>query len=390
MDVSRFFKTPSKPAYFDSGASSLTALPVLKKMEDFYGSYRANIHRGAHTFTRKASEEYEATYGRLAKFFHARDQEFINVRNCTEGLNGVALGLKWKAGDEVITTDVEHHSNFLPWLRLREQGVKVKILEAEPDGVLLPEKLKPLLSPKTRLFAFSACSNVLGTALPLKELVSTAKDGRALVVMDAAQYVGHHPVDLSRLPVDFMSFSAHKCFGPTGVGVLFHREGVELSPWFLGGGTVREVTLDSYKLLEHRERYEAGTPAIAEWIGLGAALDTISSLGYPAIEAHEQSLIKAMLASFSSVPKATLYGPKDAAKKACALFAFNVGKLPHHEVAIMFDKLGFAMRSGHHCAMPLTKRLGVEGTVRASLHVYNTEEEAKRFAEALAKVAQLA
>lgn len=390
MDVSAHFYLPKGAAYFDSAATSLTPKPVLAKMQEYYENYRANIHRGAHRFTRKASEEYEAVYGKLAKFFNADPQEFTGVRNTTEAINGVALGLDWKHGDEVIVTDLEHHSNLLPWLRLKKLGVTVKVLESDAQGRLDPQKLKPLLSKKTKLVAFTACSNVLGGKVAIHDLAKAAKGAGALVLVDAAQYVGHHPVDLKALPIDFLAFSGHKCFGPTGIGVLFHRKSAPLEPWFVGGGTIRTASLQDYQLLGHRERFEAGTPAIAEWIGLGAAIDFINKIGYTEIEAHDQKLVKAMLKAFPENPKAKLYGETDEKGKSCALFAFNVGKLPHHEAAVMLDQMGFALRSGHHCAMPLTKKLGVEGTVRASLHLYNTEEQAAKFSQALAKISALA
>ncbi len=396
MDIASLFDAPKNPIYFDSAASSLTAIPVRQKMEEFYSLYRANIHRGAHQYTKRASEEYEQVYGKLAKFFKSKESEFIQVRNTTEAINGVTLGTKWKEGDEVIVSSIEHHSNLLPWLKLKEMGVKVNILQADEEGLLSPEILKTLLTPRTKLVAITACSNVLGMKEPVEQLIKIAKENqtsakdRTLVLLDAAQYVGHHPLDLSKVKADYMAFSGHKCFGPTGIGVLYHREGAPLAPWFVGGGTIREATLDGYTLLENRERFEAGTPAIAEWIGLGAALDVIGKIGYNEIENHEKKLISAMLQVFASQPKATLYGPQEASKKSCALFAFNVGKVKHHETAVMLDKFGFACRSGHHCAMPLTKKLGVEGTVRASLHIYNKEEEVKSFAQALSKVAMLA
>ncbi|MFH1200610.1 MAG: cysteine desulfurase [Candidatus Micrarchaeota archaeon] len=390
MDVQTLFHKPKGITYFDSAASSLTALPVLEKMQEYYRDYRANIHRGAHRITRKASEEYEAVYGKLAKFFRAGDQEFTAVRNTTEAINGVALGLDWHAGDEVVITDNEHHSNLLPWLRLKEKGVKVHAVHSDAQGRFSASNFAPLLSKKTRLVAFTACSNVLGCKVPVKEIAKAAKDAGALVLVDAAQYVGHHAVDLKDWSaVDYLAFSGHKCFGPTGIGALFHRKGAPLEPWFVGGGTIREVTLEGYKLLGHRERFEAGTPAIAEWIGLGAAIDVMSKIGIKSIEAHEDTLAKEMLTEFGACEGVTLYGPADAKEKSSALFAFNVKGVKHHEAAVMLDSLGFAVRSGHHCAMPLTKKLGVEGTVRASLHMYNDEGEVRRFGEALKKVAAL-
>ncbi|MBI5225724.1 cysteine desulfurase [Candidatus Micrarchaeota archaeon] len=389
FDYSNLFSVPSGPAYFDSAASSLTAKPVLEAMAAYYGKNRANIHRGAHRYTHQASEQYEAVYGKLAKFFNASDQEFAAVRNATEAFNAVALGLDWNAGDEVIVSDVEHHSNFLPWLRLKEKGVKIKILVSDGDGTLSADALSGLLSKKTKLVSFTACSNVLGATVPVVELAKAAKDSGALVCVDAAQYVGHRPIDLKKWPVDFLAFSGHKVFGPTGIGALFHRHDSGLEPWFVGGGTVRDVTLDAYALLEHRERFEAGTPAIAEWIGLGAALDVISKVGYPAIEAHDRALVEKMHSVLSQANGVEVFGPKSVKDKSCALFSFAVENVSHHQAAVMLDELGFAVRSGHHCAIPLTRKLGVDGTVRASLHLYNDEKQVAAFGKALKTVAQL-
>ncbi len=392
MDYSNLFCVPVGAAYFDSAASSLTANSVLAKMEEYYKQYRANIHRGEHGFTRRASEEYEEVYRTLAGFFNAKETEFAAVRNTTEAINYVAHGLPWKEGDEVVVTDVEHHSNLLPWLRLKDRGVKVCVLEADESGTLSPEKLSSRLTKKTRLVAFTACSNVLAAREPVEELAKVARDAGALVLVDAAQYVGHHPVDLKRLRADYLAFSGHKCFGPTGIGVLYHREGSPLEPLLVGGGTIREASLTGFKLLENRERFEAGTPAIAEWIGLGSALGTINSIGYDNIEGHDRELERAMLEVFAELgPKGViLYGPAAAEGKSCALFSFNVKGVSHHQAAIMLDKLGFACRSGHHCAMPLTRKLGVTGTARASLHVYNSVKQVRDFGQALSKVAALA
>ena len=388
-DYSSHFSVPSGPAYFDSAASSLTAKGALDAMDAYYRQNRANVHRGAHRYTRQASEHYEAVYGKLASFFNASEQEFAAVRNSTEALNAVALGLDWKSGDEVVVTDVEHHSNLLPWLRLKQQGVKIKVLKSDAQGRLSADDLSELISKKTRLFSFTACSNVLGATVPVVDLAKVAKEAGALVCVDAAQYVGHHTVDLRKWPVDFLAFSGHKAFGPTGIGALFHREGSGLQPWFVGGGTVRDVTLSDYQLLEHRERFEAGTPAIAEWIGLGAALDVVSKIGYSDIGAHDRALCETMLSALEETDGVTVFGPTTVAEKSCALFSFAVKGVPHHQAAVMLDELGFAVRSGHHCAIPLTRKLGVDGSVRASLHLYNNEKQVEAFGKALEKVAIL-
>jgi cysteine desulfurase/selenocysteine lyase len=391
MDYSQQFVAPKGTTYFDSAATSLTASSVLAKMDEYYYQYRANIHRGEHRLTRRASEEYEQVYVTLSKFFNARDSEFSAVRNTTEAINYVARGLDFKVGDEVVVTDIEHHSNLLPWLRLAKNGVIVKVLEADEQGKLSAEKLSRIMTGRTKLVAFSACSNVLGTAEPVEQLAKVAKDSGALVLLDAAQHVGHHPVDLRRLPVDYLAFSGHKCFGPTGIGVLYHREGAPLEPLLLGGGTVREATLTDYRLLDNRERFEAGTPAIAEWIGLGQAIKVIEEIRYANIEAWDAQLAKKMLQVFEGLSGkgVQLYGPKTPEDKGCALFSFNVKGVDHHQTAMMLDRYGFACRSGHHCAMPLTKKLGVKGTVRASLHIYNSLTQVEGFGDALSKIAAI-
>ncbi|MBI4399142.1 aminotransferase class V-fold PLP-dependent enzyme, partial [Candidatus Micrarchaeota archaeon] len=201
MNLSSHFPMPNGKIYFDSAASSITAMPVLEKMQEFYTTYRANIHRGEHSLTKKASEEYELVYEKLAKFFHADSQEFINLRNATEAINGVSLGLDWQPDDEVIITDAEHHSNLLPWLRLKEKGVKLKVLEIDINGIINEENLKTLISKKTKLVAFTASSNVVAAKVPVMSLTKIAKDNGSLVLVDAAQYVGHQPIDLKNTPV---------------------------------------------------------------------------------------------------------------------------------------------------------------------------------------------
>ena len=380
--------------YFDNAASSLTPEPVLRKEAEFYHEYRANIHRGAHRLTLRASQEYEAVYVKLAKFFNARESEFVNVRNATEALNAAVMGLEWKAGDEIVTTSVEHHSCLLPLVRLqKERGVKLKIVQANNEGLFSEKNFAPLVSKKTKLVAFTACSNVLGTRVPIKEITRVAHDAGALVLLDAAQYAGHHAMNLKDLGVDFMAFSGHKFLAPTGTGVLYHREGVDLKPVFVGGGTIQDASARDYALLANRERFEAGTPNIAGWIALGAALDYASKIGLREIEEHEALLSKELFKVFRDFENRGVdwYGPRDERDKSAPVFAFNIRGLKHHETAVMLDELKkICVRSGHHCCIPLTRALGVDGTVRASLYFYNTIEEINAFRQALETVSKLA
>lgn len=390
MDLTEFranFPLASKVVYFDSAASSLTVQPVLDKMNEYYLEYRSNIHRGAHRLTRKASEEYDRTYEILAKCLKGKESEFIDVRNTTEAINFVATGIDYSKRNEVVVTNIEHHSNLLPWIRLEERGrIVLKVVKANKEGRLDLEEFKKAVNNKTAIVSFTAASNVLGNKTPVREVCEIARDAGALSLVDSAQAVGHVKVDLKHANCDFAAFSAHKCFGPTGVGALYHKEGVRLEPAFLGGGTILEAGLHSYKLTNDRQRFEAGTPNIAGWIGLGTAIEFISR-NFAFMEEQERKLVKAMM---GIAEKADYYGPLNAEEKI-PVFSFNVGKLKQHEVAVMFDQLSrICVRSGHHCAMPLHHELlKVDGSVRASLHSYNTLEEVELFFSTLEKVKKL-
>ena len=393
MDSKEFrknFPLAEKVVYFDNAATSLTPEPVLKKMLEYYREYRANIHRGEHRLTERASEEYERVYDIAGKFFNAKPSEFINVRNTTEAINAVASGFDFSKRKEVVTTSIEHHSCLLPWVRLEEEGkIKLKIVEGSRDGAFDLQDFRDSVSKNTALVAFTATSNVLGNKTPVREICRIARDAGAHSLVDAAQAVGHRNVDLKNWGCDFMAFSGHKSFAPTGVGALYHREGVELKPAFVGGGTISEVKLHSFKFINNRERFEAGTPDIGGWIGLGEALNFISN-NFSFIESQEKLLVGKMM-RIAEYPKVDYYGPRKAEDKA-GVFAFNVGKLKHHEVAIMFDKLSkICLRSGHHCTMPLHRELlKIDGSVRASLHAYNTVGETELFFETLEKIAKIA
>lgn len=387
--IRRDFPLLEKAVYLDSSATSLCPEPVLEKTDEYYREYKANIHRGAHSLSERATNEYEAVYEKLARFTGGKPENYFHTKNATEAINLVALGLEWKKNANVVTTLIEHHSNYLPWLRLRKRNTIADLRAVKPrdkQGHFNLEDFKQKIDSHTQLVAISGCSNVLGIKPPVKEITQIAHDAGALVLVDAAQWAGHAPVDFKRLGVDFAAFSGHKMLAPSGTGVLYHSG--DFTTPVIGGGMITSVTLDDYALMPAPQGEEAGTPNIAGVIGLGAAIDYLSKIGFADIEAHEKKLVKLLLESLSKA-KADVYGPLDVSEKA-GLVAFNLGALPAHQVAVMADKLEkVCVRSGHHCAMPLHHFLGVNGSVRASVHVYNNEADIQAFARAISKISAL-
>jgi len=368
--------------YLDSAASSLTPEPVLQKMLEFYRQYRGNVGRGIHRLSVKASEEYERVHGRAADFINAKSEsEIIITRNTTEGINIVASGLNWKKGDKIVTPVIEHHSNFIVWLRIRDKrGVQVEVVKPKDPaikGILDPADFEEVIDDKTRLVAITHVSNVLGVITPVKEIAKIAHEHGAYVLIDAAQSVPHMKVDVQRIGCDFLAFSGHKMCAPTGSGVLYIREELidEVEPLCIGGGTIDDVGLDYYKLNGSPSRFEAGTPDVAAAIGLGAAIDYLQRIGMENIESHEKKLVKYMYEDLSELPKVEVYGPEP--ENRVGIMPFNVGDLNPHDVALALDvSANIMVRSGHHCALPLSKTiLGKPGSVRASVYIYNTEEE---------------
>jgi len=379
--------------YFDNTASSLTPEPVLEKMLEYYRQYRANVERGIHRLSQKASEEYEQAHAKVVDFINARsDTEVVMTRNTTEGINIVASGLKWKEGDSVVTTLLEHHSNFIVWHRLRDRfGVKVKVVKPDRQGLLSPSSVEKAIDDSTRLVAVTHVSNSLGVIVPIREVAKIAKEKGALVLVDGAQSVPHMKVDVQEIGCDFLAFSGHKMCGPTGSGALYIREELvdEVEPLSIGGGTIDDVGLDYYKLTKSWRKFEAGTPAIAEGLGLGAAMDYLSKIGMDNIRAHEEKLAKRMYTGLREIPKVEVYGPEEPEKRV-ALVSFNVGNLSPHDVALTLDvSANIMVRSGHHCALPVMKEvIRKNGTVRASLYFYNTAEEVDKFLSAVEELAK--
>ncbi len=381
--------------YLDSTASSLTPEPVLQKMLEFYRQYRANVGRGIHSLSQKASEEYELARAKVVDFINAKSEtEIIMTRNTTEGINVVANSLNWKKEDKILTSLIEHHSNFIPWIRLKnKRGLNLEIVKPKKPivlGLLDPADFERAIDDKTKLVAITHVSNVLGTIIPIKEITAIAHEHGAYVLVDGAQSVPHMKVDVQKIKCDFLAFSGHKMCGPTGSGVLYVREELidDVEPLFVGGGTILDVGLDYYTPEKSPMRFEAGTPSVAEAIGLGAAIDYLREIGMANIESHERELTKQMYEGFTALPKVEVYGPEP--EYRIGLIAFNVGDLNPHDVALALDvSANIMVRSGHHCALPLTKNIiHKPGSVRASVYFYNTKNEVDKLVSTVKEIAE--
>ncbi len=384
----------SNIVYLDNAASSLTPEPVIQEMLEFYHNYRANVERGIHRLSQKASEEYEKAHAKVADFINAESEtEIILTRNATEAINLVANGLNWKKGDKIITSLIEHHSNFIVWLRLKKRyGVDVEIVRPNREGLFNIADFEKAIDDKTRLVALTHVSNVLGVKTPVEEVAKIAHDHDAHLLVDGAQSVPHLKVDVQKIGCDYLAFSGHKMLGPTGVGVLYARKELldNLEPLSIGGGTIADVGLDYYTLSESPMRFEAGTPAIAEAIGLGAAVDYLKEVQLENIEVHERTLVKRMYQGLADIPSVEVYGPKKVEQRT-GIVSFNVGDLNPHDVALALDvSADIMVRSGHHCCIPLNKELlkRPEGTVRASLYLYNTETEVEKLISTVDEIAR--
>ncbi|MEM3519584.1 MAG: cysteine desulfurase [Candidatus Hadarchaeales archaeon] len=379
--------------YMDNAASSLTPEPVLQKMLEFYREYRGNVERGVHRLSVKATAEVEEAREKIRKFLNAAEPaEIIFTKNATEALNIVASGMKWEKGQKIVTTLLEHHSNFIIWQRVAKRfGVEIEIIPPNRDGCLDVESFERAIDEKTRLVAVAHVSNVLGTIAPVKEIAEIAHERGAEIVVDGAQSVPHLPVNVNDLDCDYLAFSGHKMLGPTGIGVLYGRRELlaKLEPPIIGGGTIEDVGVESYSLSPSPAGFEAGTPPIAEAIGLGTAVDYLKNIGMEEIAGHERELTALTLKEISEIPAVEIYGPETPQKK-CGIIAFNIKGMQPHDVASILDNSAKIMvRSGHHCAMPLHKEFlkRPEGSVRASFYLYNTRKEVEKLASVLREIA---
>ncbi|WP_299431544.1 cysteine desulfurase [uncultured Meiothermus sp.] len=377
--------------YLNSAATSQKPEVVIETVSRYYRELNASIHRGAYTLSVQASEAYENARRTLAGFIGADEHEIIFVRNTTEALNLVAYawGLNnLRAGDEILLTEMEHHANLVPWHLVCERtGAKIKAIPLGSDGRLDLNTLETLLTERVRLVSVTHISNVLGTVNPVAQIARAARAVGALVVVDGAQSAPHMPVDVQALGADFYAFSGHKMCGPTGVGVLWGRYEVleTLAPFLGGGSMIREVFVDRSTYAQPPQRLEAGTPAVAEAIGLAAAVEYLKKLGMDRVWQHELELTAYALKRLDDeLPEVRTFGPRDSDR--AGVIPFVLGGIHAHDVATALDQYGIAVRAGHHCAQPLHRKLGVAATSRASFYVYTTHEDIDRFIEALKKV----
>lgn len=380
--------------YLDSAATSQKPQAVIQAMSDFYRLSNSNIHRGIHTLAEEATARYEAARQRVADFIHAPSpRQVIFTRNTTESINLVAYtwGRKnLKSGDVIVLTEMEHHSNLVPWHMLADEiGLRLEFIPVTEQGLLDLEALPQLLDLEPRLVSLVHMSNVLGTINPVKEIIRMAHQAGALTLIDGAQSVPHFPVDVQDLDLDFLAFSSHKMCGPTGVGVLYGRkELLEAMPPFLGGGDmIKRVHLRSFVPNELPYKFEAGTPPIAEVVGLGAAVEYLQSIGMGKIARHEQEVVSYALDRLSEVPGLTAFGPP--AEFKGGMVSFMMKDVHPHDISQILDAQGIAIRAGHHCAMPLHEKFGLPATARASFYLYTTQDEIDRLALALNKVIEI-
>lgn len=367
--------------YLDNAATTQKPRSVIQSLVDYYENFNANVHRGVHTLSMEATDMTEAARRKVADFINADDPEtVIWTRNATEGMNLVAYG--WgraniEAGDEIVTTRMEHHSNLVPWQELAsERGAVIRFLPLAADGSLDLTDVDEIITDKTKLLTFTHVSNSLGTINPARYLTEKAHSVGAVVLVDGAQSVPHMPVDVQEIGCDFLSFSGHKMMGPTGIGALYGRRNLleRMQPFLTGGEMVLQVTYESASWAGLPWKFEAGTPNIADSIGMGAAVDYLSSVGMDNVREHEKRITKYALTRFEEIEEVDVFGPGDPDLRG-GVISFHTSEIHPHDLGTYLDQHGIAVRTGHHCTMPLMTTLGVPATARASFYVYNTEEE---------------
>jgi len=375
--------------YLDNAATTHKPLAVLRASRHFYEAINSNIHRGAHRLARAATDAFENARKTVAKHLHAGSaDEVIFTAGTTSGINLVAnilsLSGRLGAGDEVLVSTLEHHSNIVPWQMLCQRtGAVLRVIPCHDDGTLDQDTFRSLLGGRVKILALQWISNAFGTVHPLETMIRAAKAAGALVLIDAAQAIAHLPIDVGLLGADFLAFSGHKVYAPTGTGALWGRAELlnELPPWQGGGEMIKEVTFDHTTYNELPFKYEAGTPNIEGAIALAAALDYVNEIGHEAIHFHENMLIHAAADALGGLAGIRLYGPADRSGS----LSFSVEGLHHYDIGTLLDQMGVAVRTGHHCCQPLMARFGITGTVRASFAIYNTTQDVEAFAKATAK-----
>lgn len=366
--------------YLDSAATSQKPVQVLKVIENFYATANANVHRGVYELSAKATELYEGARKKVAGFINAKPREIIFVRNATEGINLVAQSFASpliKEGDTILITEMEHHSNLVPWQQLAiKKNAKLLYVPVKDDSTLAIDAAKKLLAEKPKIFALTHVSNVFGIVNPVKELIKEAHANGVPVLVDACQSIPHMPVNVKELDTDFLVFSGHKMLGPTGIGVVYGKFELleQMQPFLYGGEMIKEVSYDKTSFNDVPWRFEAGTPNIAGAIGLAAAADYLQSIGIDAVAAHNKELASYALQQLSQVSGIKIYSAKNL-ESAVGIISFNLADIHPHDLATVLDEDGICIRSGHHCCMPLLEKLGIHSTARASFYIYNTKED---------------
>jgi len=379
--------------YLDSGASAQKPRQVIDAMSGAYETYYANVHRGVHYMSQRSTEQYEASRAKIATFLNARSEnEIVFTGSATEAINLVAhaYGRTFlKEGDEIILSHMEHHANIVPWQLLRDDiGIVLRVVPVDDDGNLMFEEYEKLLSPKTKLVAMTHISNALGTIVPIADVIRRAHEIGAKVLVDGCQAVPHMSVDVQALDADFYVFAPHKVYGPTGIGVLYGREELlnAMPPWQGGGDMIESVSFEKTTFQKAPLRFEAGTPAIVEAIGLGAAIDYVSALGMENIAAHEEGLLHYATQKLSAVDGLQIIGQ---AREKAAIVSFVMACAHPHDIGTIVDRAGVAIRTGHHCAEPVMQRYDVAATARASFGLYSTREEVDVLADAIGFVREM-
>ena len=390
----RTIREGKKLVYLDSGATSQKPWSVINAESDFYSKHNAAVHRGAHQLAEEATDAYEGARAIVAKFLGAKDSEIIFTKNATESINAVAYAMGNAApgnrfaltsSDSIVVTEMEHHANLIPWQELaRRTGAQLKWFKVGQDSRLDLSNIDQVITANTKVVAITHQSNVLGTIIPLDAIVKRAHEVGAVVVLDACQSVPHMSVNVVELDIDFLAFSGHKAVGPTGVGVLWGKAELleDLPPFLTGGSMVTAVTMESATWAAAPQRFEAGVPNMAQAVGLGAALNYLSNIGMDAIAQHEKSLTGYALEKLLAIPGLRIVGPEENLDRGAAL-SFTLKDIHPHDVGQYVDSQGIAVRTGHHCAWPLTKIMNVPATTRATFYLYNDEHDVDALVEAL-------
>ena len=388
----RTIRDGKKLVYLDSGATSQKPLSVIDAESNFYKFHNAAVHRGAHQLAEEATDAYEGARLKVAQFIGAREEQIVFTKGATESLNLVAYAMGNAAAgtrfaltskDTIVVTEMEHHANLIPWQQLAARtGAHLSWFEVTSDGRLDLSNINSVITENTKVVALTHQSNVLGTINPLKAIVARAHEVGAVVVLDACQSAPHMPIDVKKLGVDFLVFSGHKALGPTGVGVLWSSLLDELPPFLYGGSMIETVTMTTATWAPAPRKFEAGVPNMAQAVGLGAAVDYLTALGMDNVHSHEVALTKYLIEKLSQVPDLKIVGPTDLDSRGGTV-SFTVGEIHPHDLGQYVDSQGVAVRTGHHCAWPLTRKLGVPATTRASLYLYNDESDCDALFDAI-------